>query len=674
MQFEALVEVGAGGSGGFEAESIDVSPDGIRLRTAYLPELGERLVCRFDGFGGEVVAEGEVIWCREEGRGGEFGVRFVGLDERGAKLLEAMCQPQRDGEAAAESDAQAPIGSRVKLHIQGLGSPMRARVRDTARGEVLVGSSLEFLRVGRDVELEDVEQGGRRVVLIEHVGVEIDAGTNVPQLVVSLRYDGHERVSEAVEEHSTSPYRQPMKQPLAPAKANGKETTPEPTVIDNDDASAGREALPPAEAADAGETDEEVASRAPETRASADEASADRDANDAGDGGIGAASRKLGAIARGLAPKIASAGSSAKSKLGTVLAAVRKKREQRKLEKASVKAPKRTTAPPPSGALRSDGKRLFRQQNEETMDDDNLETEAPKRDYKRKAVAASVIGAIAVVAIYAGATQLNKSRRAPEPAAAAVVAASTAATDSPAPGGPVATANVPLFGATPLSTTEPVPVPPNPEALADEGGSEAEKDGKGADKDGDKDAKASGRLTKSWGVGQVAEPVKLKLTMDGDIAGFTGAEGPNGFTVVVPGRKSVSSASGLARKDKRLEPINPVNYPDRVEVTVRFKGDVPPYSVKASGKHLLIDIDGKKAKKGADDDDAAPKKKKGKGAAKSDGHDKSKAKKGDKGHGSADANAKKADVKSSDAKKSDAKAAGAKKVDGNKAKKSDKKD
>ena len=65
VHFEALVEVGAGPSGGFEAESVDVSPDGMRLRTAYLPELGERLVCRFDGFGGEVVAEGEVTWSAD---------------------------------------------------------------------------------------------------------------------------------------------------------------------------------------------------------------------------------------------------------------------------------------------------------------------------------------------------------------------------------------------------------------------------------------------------------------------------------------------------------------------------------------------------------------------------------------------------------------------------------
>ena len=53
VHFEALVAVGETVGGGFEAESIDVSPEGMRLRTAYLPAIGDKLVCRFDGMGAE---------------------------------------------------------------------------------------------------------------------------------------------------------------------------------------------------------------------------------------------------------------------------------------------------------------------------------------------------------------------------------------------------------------------------------------------------------------------------------------------------------------------------------------------------------------------------------------------------------------------------------------------
>src|SRR5687768_7421730 len=78
VHFEAMVAVGeAEGGSAFEAESVDVSSGGMRLRTAYLPQVGDRLVCRFDGSGTEIVAIGEVLWATEQARGGEFGLKFV---------------------------------------------------------------------------------------------------------------------------------------------------------------------------------------------------------------------------------------------------------------------------------------------------------------------------------------------------------------------------------------------------------------------------------------------------------------------------------------------------------------------------------------------------------------------------------------------------------------------
>ncbi len=189
---EALVAVGEMAGGGFEAESIDVSPEGMRLRTAYLPAIGDKLVCRFDGMGAEVVAEGEVIWKNQEARGGEFGLRFVDLDPDTAEAVRAMCGSlgsHEEEEAPAPEAPQVPRGARVRLHIEGLGSPMKARVREAAARELEVGSNLEFLKVGRSLELEDVDQGKKREATIAHVKVDIDPATNVPQLVVSLRYD-----------------------------------------------------------------------------------------------------------------------------------------------------------------------------------------------------------------------------------------------------------------------------------------------------------------------------------------------------------------------------------------------------------------------------------------------------------------------------------------------------
>src|SRR5262249_38319478 len=87
---------------------------------------------------------------------------------------------------------EAIKGARVRLHIDGLGSPMRARVRDAESDAVLVGSNLEFLRVGRPLQLSELEGGRKRQAFIDHVDVEVDKETNVPQLVVTLRYEGKE--------------------------------------------------------------------------------------------------------------------------------------------------------------------------------------------------------------------------------------------------------------------------------------------------------------------------------------------------------------------------------------------------------------------------------------------------------------------------------------------------
>ena len=79
MPVETLVEVVGNEPGipAFEAESVDVSARGMHLRTAYLPDEGAPLVCRFEEQGREIVVEGVVAWRREGARGGEFGVEFT---------------------------------------------------------------------------------------------------------------------------------------------------------------------------------------------------------------------------------------------------------------------------------------------------------------------------------------------------------------------------------------------------------------------------------------------------------------------------------------------------------------------------------------------------------------------------------------------------------------------
>jgi hypothetical protein len=186
VPFEALVEVGGAMGPSFEAQAVNVSEEGMLLRTAYLPEAGQALTCRFDVEGGAgVLASGEVVWTQNAGKGGEFGVRFTDLDPESIDALRKMCGVTPNGEPAPT--AAAP-GSKVRLHIDGLASPMRARVKGSERSAVTVGSDLGFLQVGKELALEDAESGAKRPAKIDRVDVVVDPTSHIPQLVVTLRY------------------------------------------------------------------------------------------------------------------------------------------------------------------------------------------------------------------------------------------------------------------------------------------------------------------------------------------------------------------------------------------------------------------------------------------------------------------------------------------------------
>jgi PilZ domain-containing protein len=616
VHFEALVAVGEMVGGGFEAESIDVSPEGMRLRTAFLPAIGDKLVCRFDGMGAEVVAEGEVIWKNQEARGGEFGLRFVDLDPDTAEAVRAMCGSlgSEDEEAPAPEVPQVPRGARVRLHIEGLGSPMKARVREAAAKELEVGSNLEFLKVGRSLELEDVDQGKRREATIAHVKVDIDPTTNVPQLVVSLRYDKEPSAEAGAaapkgksERTEKSDKRASVRPPSAPSTRRAS------TTMASEKAAEPAKSRPSLAGAEA---------------SSADEMDQDGDESESPPG-VGARAAKAGrAVAGKVGPALAGVSARAKTALGGILAAVQKKRSER-AETAKADVPRRTTSPAPGGSLKSEGRRLVRDDGEDESNSDDAPPPAMRGP--RRAAMGAAMGLILVLAIFgvsramtshgSSATTANAdgaSTAAPalpsgEPAAAPPVLAQNSG-----PAG-TPTANVPLFGATPLSTTEPVPAPPaSGAALA------AAAPGANAPDapDGEDDAAPaaagdgkSGAPLKEWGQGSVSHPVTLKLKMDGPIERINGAAGAMGFTISLPDRRSVSSTTDLARKDKRLSSVNVVNTSHGAEVTLQFKDGVPPYLAKVKGDRLEIALGSehgakKVAKKKHDGDKAKPKAKK----------------------------------------------------------------
>jgi hypothetical protein len=291
-----------------------------------------------------------------------------------------------------------------------------------------------------------------------------------------------------------------------------------------------------------------------------------------------------------IAPVLAGVSLKAKSAMAGVMDTIRKRRAER-AEVAKADAPRRTTAAAPGGGLKTEGRRLVRGDDSE-MEEEEIPA-PPMRSNKRAAVIGGGLGLLAVLAVFA-ATRLSGSHAAASAAADGSHAVTTAVAALPAPGDAAGaasgtpTANIPLFGATPLSTTEPVPAAPSPSAVASAAPAADPGDSAGDDEGAPAADGKSGPGLKEWGQGTVNHPVVLKIKMDGPVEKISGASGAMGFTITIPDRRSLSSVSELTRKDKRLASVNVVNTSHGAEVTVQFKDGVPPYLAKAKGDRLEI--------------------------------------------------------------------------------------
>lgn len=487
--FEAVVEVGAGDGPAFEAEAVNLSEEGMHLRTSHLPEAGEPLMFRFDvGEDRTVSAVGEVVWTRPEGQGGEFGIRFTNVSPKDAEEL------RRLSEASEKGDALPTEGARVRLHIEGLASPMRARVRDVHAGSLTVGSELSFLTVGRELELEDAEAGRKRLAKISSVDVEVDQTSHVPQLVVSLRYaDGlHEEdaVDVALPEREVTPL------------TSVKETTSHDEV-------------------------EEVRRTMGDVK--------------------GAAIRGFSAAV----PVMRRWARQAKTAAGLLAHRGGGERHLR-----------RTTAPAPSGGLHATGRRVVRE-------DEGDRSEARSRFplSKKKIAIFSGVGALAIVALAAvkkpGAPPATSG--ATPPALSDLGPASSGAVSLPL-AAPKPLAPQPASQPAPLGTLA-VGAPTDPLQ------SEPQKPTK------------PGKVI-PFGSTSVTHGVVLPLKMDGPIEKIEGAAQPTGFTIRVPGRKSLEAASPLAARDPRVSAVKVSNDGTGAELSVTFKDGVPAYQVRAKGDTL----------------------------------------------------------------------------------------
>jgi hypothetical protein len=519
ISFDGLVEVGGALGPSFEAQAVNVSEDGMQLRTAYLPELGQQVTCRFETTPGQgVVTSGEVVWSRGADTGGEFGIRFTEVDPESVDALKRVC-----GVAAAAAAGQP--GAKVRLYIDGLASPMRAKVRDARPAAITVGSDLGFLQVGKHIELEDAQSGNKRPASIDRVEVTVDPSSNIPQLVVTLRYA--DTTAEA-------------------AGGLGADVRGQGYLHDSD-------ARP----------------KSSEDPSALDDASA----------------RFKGAFARhaaGVGPAFKRFAHRAKVTLALLA-------KRRLLDEDSM--PRRTTAPAPGGGLHTSGRRVVRGESGAPADgaasatvrrsqhgDEEAAVQAKPSAMKRKAVVATAVMMTAVL----GALAIKRSHHdgAGGPAGASTGADTAPTTSATAPAMPTSAPQPvvpPSTLAAPANTLVAVGEKPATTSMT------AAEEANGHGTEGRKHPRPA-----PFGNGPVHHGNVLRLKMDGTVESIEGAQQPSGFTVKLPGRRSLEAAAPLAARDSRIAAIKVSNEPSGAELSVAFRDGVPNYQVSARGDTLVI--------------------------------------------------------------------------------------
>jgi hypothetical protein len=169
-----------------EADGLDLGPQGMAMRAAFIPPLGARLKCRFrcPPEGTPVLVDGEVVWAEQSGpRVGTFGMRFVELDTKSAVAIREYLEPE-----ALEPEPAAPPPPRVAtLNIDGLGAPIEADVRLSDAGRVVLEQELSFLKLGRG-DVVDVPGRGKQRGRIGSIELRHGA-LDVPTLVFGILLD-----------------------------------------------------------------------------------------------------------------------------------------------------------------------------------------------------------------------------------------------------------------------------------------------------------------------------------------------------------------------------------------------------------------------------------------------------------------------------------------------------
>jgi hypothetical protein len=196
------------------------------------------------------------------------------------------------------------------------------------------------------------------------------------------------------------------------------------------------------------------------------------------------------------------------------------------------------------------------------------------------------------------------AEKAADTAAAATAATPAAAqpAETPANTSGAVEAKVPLFGPTMVATAEtPATPPPAPvsasippmspmiRTLAFGGAPTVGEEpiDRKADVDDGKAGKTHGKAV-PFGHGKVEHATVLRIKTDGSIADLHGVRSSSGFTLTMPGRRTLDTGAALAARDPRIASVRVANNAKGSELTFQFKGGVPAYLVSPNGRDLQL--------------------------------------------------------------------------------------
>lgn len=607
----------------FEGRSVNVSGRGMLVESDFLPPAKTALVMRFEHEGREVVVEGLVAWRDKSNSGGRFGVRFTALDSKSVVVLKQLCgQESADAEdhdePAPESKPNSPlfaelddshtpqpvitttVGAPMKLHIAGLAAPMKARVVDGKSSRLRVGSQLDFLKLGRSLEVEDLSLGIKREAKVHSVDVQVDAGSGIPQLVVTLRWNGSEDITPAPVVSSSK--RRPSAdddyftkdEHTSPGRQAKRSVPPKPSV---------RASHHEDERSDDEYEDEDdefnTAEALLKSRVALWATALSRGVRSASER-VASASRGTGQLLQDLVKRSPAERPQAKTKPGAVRSTRRlnkdtippgQSRGPRRSQFPQSNRPTASNAPAPGGvtlkrshltagaaATLCVGLGLY-------MFGANSKPEAAETVRELPALAAGET-ARALPANPATATALPAEAVNPQTAALRRQPLDTEQQLRTDTHGMVA--NVPLFGPTQMATTEPAPDADEPVAAAPRrvGVDEVSlaKDESFSDKVVAEPVEQS--TQRVFQVGRMNLPVIHRLRLDAPAELLQGEKTPNGFSVLVPGRKVMETGAGISSRDERITQVSAKNTPAGARVTFRFGKEIPGYKARLRNDYI----------------------------------------------------------------------------------------